>query len=140
LDWLRRHEPQMAGVIESRTDEIEDFLRVEDFAYGVERVFSPDRWCLVGEAGAFADPLYSPGSDFIGYGNTFTTDLITRDLDGEDVGELVERHNSFYLRTWAYVMSRTENEFQLLGNAWIMAAKLTWSFFLNHSGVTLLMV
>ena len=47
----------------------------------------PTAGALVGEAGAFADPFYSPGSDFIGYGNTFTTDLIARDLDGEDISE-----------------------------------------------------
>ena len=84
---MSRHEPQLAAAIEPRRDDIEDFLRVEDFAYGVEQAYSTDRWSLVGEAGAFADPFYSPGSDFIGYGNTFTTDLITRDLDGEDIAE-----------------------------------------------------
>jgi flavin-dependent dehydrogenase len=140
LDWLGRHEPQVAEVIASRTAEIEDFLRVEDFAYGVERVFSPDRWCLVGEAGAFADPLYSPGSDFIGYGNIFTTDLITRDLDGEDIGSLVERHNDFYLRTWAGVMARTENLYPMFGNAWVTAPKVAWDSWLGHAGINLLMV
>lgn len=140
LDWLRRHEPQVAEVIGSRTDEIEDFLRVEDFAYGVERVFSPDRWCLVGEAGAFADPLYSPGSDFIGYGNVFTTDLITRDLDGEDIGARVERHNDFYLRTWAGVMARTENLYPVFGNAWVTAAKVAFDIPFNNFGVVMLMV
>jgi flavin-dependent dehydrogenase len=140
LDWLRRNEPQVAAVIEARTDDIEDFLRVEDFAYGVERVFSPDRWCLVGEAGAFADPLYSPGSDFIGFSNIFTTDLITRDLDGEDIGALVERHNDFYLRTWAGAMSRTENLYPAFGNAWVTAAKIVWDGQLNHSGIVMLMV
>ena len=38
-------------------------------ALNCERVYSPQRWALTGEAGAFADPLYSPGSDFIGLGN-----------------------------------------------------------------------
>ena len=65
----------------------------EDFAYGVEQAYSTDRWTLVGEAAAFADPFYSPGSDFIGYGNTFTTDLIARDLDGEDIGERADYYN-----------------------------------------------
>ena len=140
VDWLRKHEPQLAGVIAARTDEIEDFLRVQDFAYGVERVFSPDRWSLVGEAGAFADPLYSPGSDFIGYGNTLTTDLITRDLDGEEIGARVERHNDFYLRTWAGVMSRTENLYPVFGNAWVTGAKVAFDIPFNNFGVVTLMV
>src|SRR6266516_1659617 len=67
LAWLRKHEPQLAESVDGRIDDVEDFLRVEDFSYGVERAFSPDRWALVGEAAAFADPFYSPGSDFIGY-------------------------------------------------------------------------
>ena len=68
----------LGNAVEPRLGDVEDFLRVRDFAYGVERVYSPDRWSLVGEAGAFADPFYSPGSDFIGSGNIFTSDLICR--------------------------------------------------------------
>jgi flavin-dependent dehydrogenase len=140
LAFLRVHEPQLAEVIAARTDQIEDFLRVEDFSYGVERVFSPDRWCLVGEAGAFADPLWSPGSDFIGYGNTFTNDLITRDLDGEDVSQLVDRYNDFYLRTWDGVQARTENQYPMFGNPWVQVAWLAWNYYIGHSGVNVLMV
>ena len=47
--------------------------RSSDFSYGCKQVYSgADRWCLVGEAGAFLDPFYSPGSDFIAMANTFT--------------------------------------------------------------------
>jgi flavin-dependent dehydrogenase len=140
MGWLGAHEPQLAAAIEPRMEQIEDFLRVEDFAYGVERVFSPERWCLVGEAGAFSDPLYSPGSDFIAYSNLFSCDLIARDLDGEAIGARVERYNDLYLRTFAGVMSRTENLYPVFGNAWVFAAKLSWDSYCNHGGVTLLMV
>ena len=90
LDWLQRHEPRLADELEPRRGDIEDFLRVEDFAYGVEQTYSTDRWSLVGEAGAFADPFYSPGSDMIGYGNVITGELIRRDLAGEDIAEAVD--------------------------------------------------
>ena len=52
--------------------------------HGTKRIFSPERWCLTGDAGAFLDPLFSPGSDFIGICNSLITDLVTPDLDGED--------------------------------------------------------
>ena len=58
---------------------------LQHFAHGCARVFSPDRWAMTGEAGVFTDPFYSPGSDFIAMGNDFITDLITRDLRGEDI-------------------------------------------------------
>nr|MBA2630654.1 tryptophan 7-halogenase [Thermoleophilaceae bacterium] len=106
LGWFARHEPQLAAALEPRRGDIEDFLRVEDFAYGVEQTYSTDRWSLVGEAGAFADPFYSPGSDFIAYGNTFTTDLITRQLDGQDISDRTAYYNDYYQRTFQYVIAK----------------------------------
>ena len=44
LDWFDKHEPQLGEVIRSRRDQIEDFLRIRDFAYSCERVYSPQRW------------------------------------------------------------------------------------------------
>ena len=71
LDWIRRHEPQLGESLDGRLDQVEDFLKVEDFSYGCKQCYSGDgRWTLVGEAGAFLDPFYSPGSDFIAISNT----------------------------------------------------------------------
>ncbi len=140
VEWLGRHEPQLAAAVEPRLNQVEDFLRVEDFAYGVERAFSPERWCLVGEAAAFADPYYSPGSDMIGYGNIFSGDLITRDLDGEDVAERLEYYNDFYLRTFDFVLSKYEDQYPVFGNPWVAEPKNAWDRFYDHAGVVLLMV
>ncbi len=82
LNWFGEHEPQLAATVGKRRDQVLDFLTVEDFSYGCKRVYSPHRWCLTGEAGAFLDPLFSPGSDFIAIGNSWITDLILRDLAG----------------------------------------------------------
>ncbi|MEX2619685.1 MAG: hypothetical protein WD250_05650 [Egibacteraceae bacterium] len=51
MDWLGEHEPQLAATLDSRRDEVMDFLTVEDVAYGTGQMYSPDRWCLTGEAG-----------------------------------------------------------------------------------------
>lgn len=85
LAWLEAHEPQLAAVVAGRREQVLDFLTVEDFSYGCKRFFSADRWCLTGEAGAFLDPLYSPGSDFIALANSAITDLVVRDLGGERI-------------------------------------------------------
>lgn len=85
LAWMEHHEPQLAASLASRRDQVLDFLTAPDFSYGCERVFSPDRWCVTGEAGAFLDPLFSPGSDFISLSNTFITQLVARDLDGGQI-------------------------------------------------------
>ena len=86
LEWIREHEPQLGESIDGRRDQVEDFLKVEDFSYGCKQVFSgaiAGAWSA--RPGPFLDPFYSPGSDFIAIANTLITDLVTRDLDGEDV-------------------------------------------------------
>ncbi len=140
MDWLREHEPQLAGAVENRIEDVEDFLRVEDFAYGVEQAYSPDRWTLVGEAAAFADPFYSPGSDFIGYGNTFTTDLIVHDLDGDDISERLDYYNDLYQRTFEHVVSRYRDTYPVFGNVGVCFPLLAWDFYSNHIGIVFLFV
>jgi flavin-dependent dehydrogenase len=128
IDWLVRHEPQLGDVVKSRTHQIEDFLKVQDLSYGCERVFSPQRWCLTGEAGAFIDPLYSPGSDFIALGNTFITEAIRRDLDGEDVAERIDAYNEEHLRIFEVILGRYRNHYHLFGDAQVMVVKILWDY------------
>jgi flavin-dependent dehydrogenase len=72
--------------------DIGSYLRI---AYGTRRLFHTDRWALVGEAATSADPLYSPGSDFIALENDLVTDLIARDLAGEPPESWAERCELF---------------------------------------------
>jgi 2-polyprenyl-6-methoxyphenol hydroxylase-like FAD-dependent oxidoreductase len=126
LEWLRVHEPQLFAVLDRRREEVEDFLKVEHFSYGCERVFSPERWCLTGEAGAFSDPFYSPGSDFIAAANTFITDLVTRELDGEEVGDRIEAFNVQYLLLFDAFLKLYTDQYQLFGNPRVMVPKVAW--------------
>jgi flavin-dependent dehydrogenase len=129
MDWLSRHEPQLASALESRRDQVEDFLKIEDFAHGCERVFSPDRWCLTGEAGVFLDPFYSPGSDFIAMSNTYIGDLIKRDLAGEEIGDRTEAYNAIFLGTFQGVIQIVyTNHYASFGDAEVMQAKLVWDY------------
>jgi flavin-dependent dehydrogenase len=129
LDWLRRHEPQLAKAVEERRDTLEDFLRAENFAYGCERVFSPDRWCITGIAGVFLDPLYSPGSDFIAESNSIITDLITRELGGENVRKRILTFDVQFRTIFEGAVRRTYTDhYPEFGNAQVMAAKLLWDF------------
>jgi flavin-dependent dehydrogenase len=125
LDWIRRHEPQLAESLDGRRDQIEDFLKVSDFSYGCKQEFSgTDRWCLVGEAGPFLDPFYSPGSDFIAISNTLSADLITRDLNGEDVTERAKAHNDLYLSTYKVNLTQYEGQYGFWGNPLVMTVKI----------------
>jgi hypothetical protein len=88
LAWLRQHRA-VASLLESAKP-IET-RSLAHLAYGTRRFVSSDRWGLVGEASAFPDPFYSPGTDFIALENDFVADLIARDLDGEPKAALDER-------------------------------------------------
>jgi len=126
LQWLREHEPQLAGALDGRADQIEDFLKIEDFSYSAKKVYSgTDRWALTGEAGPFLDPFYSPGSDFIAVGNCFVTDLVTRELDGEDVTERAQAHNDFFFRYYEASLVNYEGQYVFWGNPEVMTTKIT---------------
>jgi flavin-dependent dehydrogenase len=125
LDWIREHEPPLGDALDSRLQDVEDFLKVEHFSYGCKQEFSgEDRWCLVGEAGPFLDPFYSPGSDYISIVNTLTTDLINRDLDGEDVSERARGYNDFYLNLYRTGLSQYEDQYRFWGNPVVMSIKI----------------
>ncbi len=129
-EWLRRHEPQMAARVEELAPSLQDFRAFADYAYGATKVYSVDRWCLAGDAGVFADPFYSPGSDFIAIGNGFITDLVRRDLRGEAIAERIEAYDRVYLNSFESLLTVYTGLYQVMGNAQVMIAKVVWDFVL----------
>jgi flavin-dependent dehydrogenase len=126
MDWLREFEPQCAAVMEGHSSELEDFLALQHFAHGCTRVVSSDRWALVGEAGVFTDPFYSPGSDFIAIGNDYAADLILRDTRGEDIEARAEAFNTTYLRLFDAFIRLYDGQYPIMGSAQVMTAKVSW--------------
>jgi len=127
LDWLREFEPQCAEVAEATRGKLEDFLALRHFAHGCRQVQSGEgRWSLIGEAGPFTDPFYSPGSDFIAIGNDFTADLIARDAAGEDVRARAAAFNEIYLRLYDAFLRLYEKQYPMMGHAQAMTAKIAW--------------
>jgi flavin-dependent dehydrogenase len=130
LSWLAVHEPELARAVQARRDKLQDFHMLKHYAHGCKQVFSPDRWAITGEAGVFTDPLYSPGGDFISIANTFITNMVVADLDGEPVEELVTRSNLFYLTLFQSVLPVWENQYGLMGHPQVWSAKSVWDPFL----------
>lgn len=137
LKWLHRYEPQCGREVEKRRDKLMDFIVLKDYAHRCARVFSGDRWALTGDAGVFTDPFYSPGSDFIAMSNTFITDLILRDLGGEEIAKRANDYNRVYLNTFESFLSIYEGQYPLMGNPQLMAAKIVWDFAIYWGFLTL---
>jgi flavin-dependent dehydrogenase len=126
VDWIRRHEPELGRALNDNRGEIQDFHMLRHYAYGCKQVFSADRWALTGEAGTFNDPLYSPGSNFIAIANTMITELIVRDLAGEDITGLTPQYDAFYLWIFKSLMPLWEDQYGLMGNPQVWSVKSTW--------------
>lgn len=76
--------------------ELIDFVAYGQLAYGTKRIVDGgQRWGCTGEAAAFTDPFYSPGSDFIALANDFVCDLLARDFGGAPPAE-VAAHADLY--------------------------------------------
>jgi len=95
---------------------------------GTKQVFSPNRWGLTGEAAAFLDPFYSPGSDFIAIGNTMIAKLIEEDRAGRSIEQLAPTLQSVYLTLFQNNLLTYRDQYPLFGNPRIMALKFVWDY------------
>ena len=123
MNWLHTHEPQLAGVLDQKRHLLQDFRVLKHFAYSCEKMYSSEHWCITGEAGPFNDPLYSPGSDNIALSNGFVYDIITHELDGEDIEERAEFFNELFLSAFHMTLPIWEGSYPVFGNAQAFAAK-----------------
>jgi flavin-dependent dehydrogenase len=96
--FVKRH---AAGAELLEGAELVDFEAYAHLPYYADRYFSEDRWATTGFAGAFVDPFYSPGSDFIAIANEMVVELVKHDRAGDTAGfrERVDVFNQYY-RFW----------------------------------------
>jgi flavin-dependent dehydrogenase len=62
--------------------------------------YAGDGFALAGDAGAFLDPFYSPGMDWLSFTVTRSTDLILAGLRGENIAPQIQRHNREFCRSY----------------------------------------
>lgn len=125
--WLSRHQPTLAAKLADARDSVMDFRLLKNLSQDSEQVWG-DRWAMTGEAGLFADPFYSPGSDFIGISNTFLSDLITtRRTEGARAVHAAV-YQKMYQSFFASTMTLYEQQYPGFGDARLMVLKLTWDY------------
>ena len=130
LAWMAVHEPVLHAHIQN-TDAhvVQDFRCLKDFSYTTSRCYDASRWACVGEAGAFVDPFYSPGSDFIALANVFCAELIAHDIAGDDIAPYVEHFDWFYRRMASLSTVTYRDAADAYGKPRVMAAKIYWDNF-----------
>jgi flavin-dependent dehydrogenase len=127
MEFLKEFEPHLATAIAD--EEVLDFRCLINYSHNASRCWSEQRWGLVGEAGAFVDPLYSPGTDFIAFANSFTTELIRVDLAGGKLAEKVSELSVLYRAFVAGSLGLYRDAAPVYGHARAMATKVHWDNF-----------
>lgn len=126
--WLKKYEPQAAKILAQYTSQRRDFHTLKHFSYNITQVYSEKRWAITGEAGAFLDPFYSPGTDFISISNDFVCDLIIRDYKNEDIARRTFFHNQLYLSMVNSFFNIYSQQYPLMGNVSVMLTKIVWDY------------
>ena len=129
VEFLDGHRAVRELLADAELVDLEGFNRL---AYGTKTFFGGHRWALIGDAAAFVDPFYSPGSDFIAVENDLLTDLITRDLSGdtsEDTDRLTRTYDDFMKLRFDATMLLYQRQYGALGSYEILHQK--WNFDLS---------
>jgi flavin-dependent dehydrogenase len=125
--WLAEREPQCAVVLARNEHLIKDFRVMKNYSHGATKVYDAQaRWCLTGDAGVFLDPLYSSGLDLVAIGNGLITDMITRELDGENVVARSGINDSLFRSLTDMWLNIYCDQYKLMGSPAIMSAKVIW--------------
>ena len=124
LTWLAKHEPSLFEFI--KDEKPLDFLVLKNFAYTTTKAFSAERWCCIGEAAAFTDPLYSMGTDLIAMGNRITVHLIELDAANALTEETVALYNQLYVKVLEVMTALFSDMYPALGNDDVAILKIMW--------------
>ncbi len=124
--WLEKNHPLCAQAMSAAN--FLDFVVLPDYSYGCKQVFSQQGWALTGEAGYFADPFYSPGTDFIAIANTLITELVTEDLNGANVGFTSALYEKVFASIYENTLSVYVGQYGGFGDRKMMGLKLLWDY------------
>ena len=126
--WLGVHQPALAREVATRQHALLDFAFFRDYSYSCTRMFSADRWALTGEAGAFLDPFYSPGSDFIAIANTYICMLVGLDRAGKPLAPHARLFERLFFSFYQSTLALYRQQYPLFGNAEVLPIKVTWDY------------
>ena len=126
LAWLQQHHPRCADEVADA--KVLDYVVIRDYAQSCKQLFSDQGWGLTGESGLFADPFYSPGSDFIAFNNCFLTRLISDDFAGQDIRLQSRLFESINQSFFGSTLSLYTGEYGGFGDRRMMSLKLVWDY------------
>lgn len=91
--------PALAELLKGATLRREDLRYYAHLPYVTRQYMGPG-WALLGDAGAFLDPYYSPGLDHAAFTAEATAAIVRADAAGEDVRPRIAEHNATFVRSY----------------------------------------
>lgn len=128
LAWIEEREPQLAADLRENESLIQDFSAIKRYSMECGQMYSTKRWGIVGDAGFFIDPFYSPGNDFIALSNSFVCELIKRDLMGKSNMVRVPLYNHLFGLFFNGTGLIFKENYPLFGNHQVMPIKILWDW------------
>jgi flavin-dependent dehydrogenase len=118
-----------------------DFLAYQSLPYR-SRQYMDKGWALVGDAGAFMDPYYSPGLDHAAMSIWATVQTIRRELAGELAGAALDahvaKHNGEFYRSYdGWLDALYTDKYELMGDAELLTSAFLFDTGMYYLGVVL---
>jgi flavin-dependent dehydrogenase len=99
-----------------------DIHYYKNLAYRSDRI-AGNRWVIVGDAAGFMDPLYSHGLDYCGHTVSAATELVRKNLAGENTQAITDYLNMAYPRSWRlWFNSLYKDKYSYMGDAELIHA------------------
>lgn len=124
MRWLAHNQPLCADAIGDA--KFLDFVVLPNYSYDCKKLLSDERWALSGEAGFFADPFYSPGSDFIAIANGFITSLIADDRAGKNIQVNAAVYEKLFRSIYQSTLNLYIGQYGGFGDRLMMGLKILW--------------
>jgi len=123
VQWICEHFPAFERDLPKR--KILHSGSYRDYSFDAVQTIDRHRWAMVGEAGRWSDPLYSPGGDVIAIYNTLVCDSILT-ADQAELDAKVPLYEELERAVYAAYLPSFQIGYDCLGDQEVHSLKYTW--------------
>lgn len=123
VSWVCEHFPLFARDLPNRR--ILHWACYRDYSFDCAQTIDRNRWALIGEAGRWTDPLYSPGGDLISIYNTVVADSILTE-DQAELDSKVALYEQLERAVYGAYVPSYAISYDCLGDQEAYSLKYTW--------------
>jgi flavin-dependent dehydrogenase len=99
---------------------------LKKYHYVVSKVFSPDRWGIVGDAAFAPDPMFSNGLAFVTIQLEQLGQLISQDIEGKHVAENVNAYSDAFMAPVLSSQTAISNWYKSMDDPYLSSLRLNW--------------